>query len=129
MSYGFALALQAALFAKLSSVLSVPVFDALPAGELPVTYVLIGAEDVRDASDASGRGAEHRLRLSIITSLPGFAEAKAVAVAISGAFEGGLPALSVGRLVGLGFLRAEARRLDTKGLRQIDLIYRARTSD
>lgn len=129
MSYGFALALQAALFSQLSEALDVPVFDALPAGELPATYVLIGAEEVRDASDGSGRGAEHRLRLSIITSLPGFAEAKGVAVAISAAFEGVLPALSVGRLVALGFLRAEAKRLESKGLRQIDLIYRARTCD
>ena len=40
-------------------------------------------EEVRDASDRSGDGAEHRLVVSVISDATGFLEAKTVAVAVS----------------------------------------------
>lgn len=126
MSYAGGAALQEALYDCLSAALAVPVFDAIPSGVAPITYVLIGPEQVRDASDQSGEGAEHRLMVSVVSRAPGFAEAKAVAVAVSDALTGASLALSRGALVGIWFLRAEAKRLDNGAIRRVDLSFRAR---
>lgn len=129
MSYAGAAALQAAIYARLTdwpALAGVPVLDAVPGGQAPETYVLIGPEEVRDASDGSGGGAEHRLVLSVVSRAAGFAAAKGVAVAISDALEDAGPGLARGRLAGLWFLRARAQRLDNGALRRIDLTYRAR---
>lgn len=129
MSYGSAAALQAAVYAHLSDLLAVPVLDVVPAGTAPETYVLIGPEEVRDAGDGSGGGAEHRLVLSVVSRAAGFAEGKSVAGAISDALVGAGLTLARGRLVGLWFLRAQARRLENGNLRRVDLTFRARIAD
>jgi len=140
MSYAVAEALQGAIFARLSgdaalgALVGGAVHDAIPPGTPPGTFVLIGPEDVRDASDMSGAGAEHRLTISVITTATGFQSAKAVAVAVGDALAAPLPALARGRLVGLWFQRAVARRAGagTQGsaeVRRIDLTYRARVED
>lgn len=132
MSYGAAAALQAAVFQKLvalPALAGVPVHDAVPHGGGRGTWVLIGPEDVRDASDASGEGAEHRFTISVISDATGFLAAKRVAVAVSDALVGANLTLGRGRLVSLGFLRAAARRLASGGARRIDLIFRARVED
>lgn len=126
MSYGGAAALQAAVFERLMGSLEVPVYDAPPSGAAPETYVLLGPEQVRDASDRTGAGAEHRFLISVVSRAAGFAEAKGVAVAVSDALTGASLALSRGGLVGLWFLRAEARRLENGALRRVDLSFRAR---
>lgn len=129
MSYAGAAALQAAVFARLSGwggLAGVPVFDAMPAGGGAGTFVLLGPEEARDASDRTGDGAEHRLVISVISDATGFLAAKTVAVAISDALAGAELVLSVGRLVGLEFQRALARRLEDGGVRRIDLTFRAR---
>ncbi|WP_323040950.1 DUF3168 domain-containing protein [Gemmobacter sp.] len=129
MSYAAAAALQAAIYDRLAgwpALAGVPVLDAVPAGQAPETYVLIGPEEAREAADGSGGGAEHRLVLSVVSRAQGFAAAKGVAVAISDALEDAAPAMARGRLVGLWFLRARALRLDNGALRRIDLTYRAR---
>ena len=63
MSYGASSALQSAVFQKLTSdptlsgLVGTDIFDALPNGTLPETYVLLGGEVVVDASDGTGDGA------------------------------------------------------------------------
>ncbi len=132
MSYGVAAALQAAVFQRLAgfpALAGVPVFDAAPPGAGTGTFVLIGPEDVVDASDKTGKGAEHRLQISVISDAAGFLAAKAVAVAISDALVDAALTPSRGVLVSLGFIKAVARRLDEGGTRRIDLTFRARVDD
>lgn len=129
MSYASAAALQVAIHERLAGALAVPVLDAVPAGVAPETYVLLGPEDVRDAADRSGAGAEHRLVLAVVSRAAGFADAKAVAAELSDALLGAPLVLGRGRVVGLWFQRATARRLDGGGRRRIDLVFRARVTD
>ena len=135
MSYAVSGALQAAVFAALSgdSVLGAlvgsAIYDAVPAGSVPDLYVRLGAETVREASDGSGAGAVHSLTVSVITTNPGFASAKAAATAVSDVLHGANLALARGRLVSMQFERATARRIDAASARQIDLRFRARVSD
>lgn len=133
MSYGGAAALQAAIYQRLlahdplTALVGTAIHDAVPPGQAPGTYVLIGPEEVRDASDRSGPGAEHMLTVSVMTGRAGFAEAKAAAVAVSDALAGAELVLARGRLVGLWFVRAKAARAGGEGgARRIEMTFRAR---
>lgn len=129
MSYAAAAALQSAVFQRLTGwpdLVGVMVLDAVPAGGGAGTFVLLGPEEVRDASDLSGDGAEHRLVVSVISDATGFLAAKSVAVAVSEALAGAELPLAVGRLVGIEFQKAVARRLEDGVVRRIDLTFRAR---
>ncbi|MDP3862577.1 MAG: DUF3168 domain-containing protein [Phaeovulum sp.] len=132
MSYAIAEALQAAVYqrlrasSELDALIGDAIFDAVPPGTQAGTYVSLGPEDVRDASDATGAGAEHDFVVSVITDAAGFQTAKAVAAAVSDALVGASLLLSRGRLVGLWFLRARARRVEAGETRRIDLSFRAR---
>lgn len=128
MSYAAAAALQAAIFTRLQAhpgLVGVPVVDALPPGG-GALFVLIGPEEAREASDKTGAGAEHRLVISVISDGAGFLQAKQAAVAVAEALEGVPPALPVGRVVSLQFVKAVARRLDDGAARRIDLTFRVR---
>ena len=133
MSYAVSAALQAAIYARLSSdaalagLVGTAIYDAPPAGRLPPLWVSLGAEEARDASDVTGSGAEHRLLVSVVGEATGFAQAKDAAAAISDALHGAALPLARGRLVGLRFLRARARQSGTG--RRIDMTFRARTQD
>lgn len=132
MSYGQAAALQAAVYQHLSALpelADTPVVDAIPKGQGGGSFVLIGSEEVRDLSDASGSGAEHRFTVSVISEAAGFNAAKDMAVAISDALNTAALELSRGRLVGLWFQRATARRRDDGRVRRIDMTFRARVED
>lgn len=136
MSYGVASALQQAVYQRLladpgvTAVVGAGVYDALPPGPVPRTYVSLGPEDVRDRSDAEAAGALHRFTISVISEAAGFAEAKAAAGAVGDALLNTPLALSRGRLVGLWFERASARRSGSAGqVRRIDLRFRARVED
>lgn len=135
MSYAISSALQAAVFlhlqadATVSSLVGGAIFDELPSGTIPSTYVSLGAETVLDRSDQSGAGAEHRLTISVMSEASGFAAAKAVAVAISDALSGDDLTLARGRLVFMKFDRATARREGSGNARRIDLRFRARVED
>jgi hypothetical protein len=128
-------ALQAAIYAALTAdpvldgLLGGAIYDAVPAGALPPTYVSLGLEQVRDASDQTGDGALHRVDVSVITTEPGFAGAKAVAAAVSDALHGADLALNRGRLVYLRFDRAQALRIDDRSGREIRLRFSARVED
>jgi hypothetical protein len=64
--------------------------------------------------------------VSVVSSAAGFQAAKAVAVAVSDSLVDAELVLARGRLVGLRFVRAVARRLDEGRARRIDLTFRAR---
>ncbi|MBL4918282.1 DUF3168 domain-containing protein [Szabonella alba] len=132
MTYGMAAALQVAVYQQLTAapgLAGVAVLDAMPEGGPGGSFVLIGPEEVRDASDGSGAGAEHRLMISVISDAAGFQSAKQIAVAVSDALDQAPLDLDRGRLVSLAFLRARARRLRDGAVRRIDLTFRARVQD
>jgi hypothetical protein len=130
MSYAMTAALQAALYAALAgddtvaSLSGGAIHDALPPGPLPPIYLLLGPERARDASDKTGAGAVHDVPITVVSTGAGFADAKALAAAVSDALAGADLALARGRLVSLAFLRARARVTD--GGREIELWFRAR---
>lgn len=135
MSYAVSGALQSAVFAALTSnvalnaVLGNAIYDAVPAGNVPDIYVRLGSETVREASDGTGVGAVHFPTVSVITTSPGFASAKAAAAAVSDALHEADLTLARGDLISLRFEQATARRIDAASARQIDLRFRARVSD
>lgn len=132
MSYGIAQALQAAIYQRLAAapgLAGVPVADALPKGQGAGTFLLIGPEEVTDQSDKTGRGADHRFTVSVISDAAGFQAAKAVAVVVSDTLVDAQMTLSRGRLVGLHFVKAVARRLVEGKARRIDLTFRARVEE
>lgn len=130
MSYGVAAALQAAVYQRLVAALpGVAVHDALPFGTAPGTFVLLGPEEALDASDGSGAGALHRFTVSVISDATGFLQAKGLAVQISDALVDAGLVLARGRLVSLGFEKAQARRLEAGAARRIDLRFAARVED
>ncbi|GAB4384041.1 MAG: DUF3168 domain-containing protein [Albidovulum sp.] len=101
----------------------------MPPGTVTGTYVSIGPEDVRDASDQVGRGAFHEFTVSVVTDQAGFQQAKEVAAAVSDSLAGAALPLARGRLVGLWFVKARARRVEKADMRRIDLTFRARVED
>jgi hypothetical protein len=135
MTYAVSAALQRAVFARLagdpalSALVGASIFDAVPVGTLPETFVSLGSERVRDASDGTADGALHRIDVSVRTQLPGFADAKAIAVAVSDALHNADLSLERGRLVYLRFLRAEALRVNQGAGREIRMQFGARVDD
>ncbi|MBC57807.1 MAG: hypothetical protein CL814_12840 [Confluentimicrobium sp.] len=135
MSYGVSAALQAAVYqhlladAALGALVGGAIYDAVRPGVLPVTYVSLGQEDVRDRSDKTGKGALHIFTVSVVSSTAGFAGAKAVAAALSDALIDAPLTLARGVLVSLTFDRARARRAGDGDMRRIDLTFRARVDD
>lgn len=128
MSYAASAALQAALYAYLTdlpALQAVPIYDQVPS-QAAGTFVLIGPEEVLDASDKSGAGARHRFSLSVITDGAGFADAKEMAVALSDALESANFSLTRGHLVSLQFEKAIAKRIGEGAVRRIDLTFVAR---
>ncbi|MCA0272690.1 MAG: DUF3168 domain-containing protein [Proteobacteria bacterium] len=132
MSYSVGAALQAAVYQKLvadtalEALVAGAIYDSVPPGTVTGTYVSLGPEDVRDASDQVGRGAVHEFTVSVVTDQAGFQSAKAVASAVSDALTDADLVLARGRLVGLWFLSARARRVEKADIRRIDLTFRAR---
>ena len=135
MSFAGSGPLQAAVYdaltgsTALAAVVGGAVYDAVPAGSLPPIHVRLGSETATDASDNAGGGALHRFTVSVVSTQPGFANAKAAGAAISDALHGAELSLIRGRLVSLRFERARARRTDSGATRQIDLRFAARVQD
>ncbi|MBB96446.1 MAG: hypothetical protein CML68_17855 [Rhodobacteraceae bacterium] len=136
MSYGMAAALQKAVYELLvtdpglTALIADRVYDAMPAGPVAGTFVSIGPEDVRDSSDVTGAGAVHRFTVSVVSEDDGFAAIKTVAAAVDDALKDAAPSLDRGRLVGLWFERASAKRTgQAERIRRIDLRFRARVED
>jgi hypothetical protein len=135
MSYGMSSALQQAVFQRLQgdsalvALVGADIFDAAPPGVVPETYVSIGPEDVKDASDKTGVGAIHEFTVSVVSEAAGFRTAKDAAAAVSDALVDAALVLTRGRLVSLNFMRARAKRVQDADTRRIDLRFRARVED
>ena len=135
MTYAIAAALQKAVFERLQADAGVTglvadaIYDAIPPGIVGGTYVSLGPEDVRDASDDTGYGAWHEITVSVVTDEAGFSGAKQVATAVSDALVDAPLTLDRGHLVALNFYRARARRVQDADVRRIDLRFRARVQD
>jgi hypothetical protein len=128
MSYAAAAALQAAIYAHLTSapeMVGVDIFDAVPPSGTG-TFVLLGPERVVDQSDASGAGAEHRIVISVIADTEGFLAVKTIAVTRADLLGDAALTLARGTLIALQFLRADAKRSRDGNLRRIDMTFRAR---
>lgn len=132
MSYALSAALQAAVYQhlladpELSALIGGAIYDEVPVGSTPPTYVSLGDESVRERSDMTGEGAEHRFTVSVISAAAGFRAAKDVAGAVADALQDAGLSVPQGHVVGVRFLRARARRVGTDNLRRIDLTFRAR---
>lgn len=135
MSYGVSSALQAAVYqhlaadTALAALVGTAIYDALPGGNLPSTYVTLGPESVRERSDKTGTGALHSLTISVVTDTAGFQSAKDVAAAISDALDSADLSLTRGVLIYMNFDRAVARLEGTGTQRRIDLRFNARVQD
>lgn len=135
MSYGVSAALQEAVFEQLATdpglgaIVGGAIYDAVPQGTLPPIYVVLGAEQVTDLSDKTGRGARHELTISVITDQAGFAQAKAAAGAVSDSLSDVSLTLTRGRLVAMNFYKASAARIGGGAQRQIDVTFRAIVED
>lgn len=135
MSYAMSEALQVAIFETLSANAAVTalvggaIYDAMPAGTIPETYVVFGDEEVRDMSDVTGAGAVHNVVISVVTTQAGFRKGKALAAAISDAVNDAALTLTRGRCVGISFSKARAVRAGKGGQRRIDLTFRARVAE
>ena len=135
MSYGVSAALQTGVYqllsndATLTGLVGTAIYDALPSGTLPGTFVSLGPEIARDRSDKTGGGASHYFTISVVTDDAGFHAAKGVAAAINDALVDASMTLSRGNLVGLYFDRATASREGTGLVRRIDLRFHARVQD
>ena len=135
MSYAASVALQGAVYqtlrgnAALNTLIGDAVYDAMPVAAPGGTYVSLGPEEVRDAGDMTASGSSHDFVISVLSGADeanGFGEVKAVAVAVTDALEGAALDLARGRMVGMWFQRARARRVENGAGRRIDLTFRAR---
>ncbi|UXU74974.1 MULTISPECIES: DUF3168 domain-containing protein [unclassified Paracoccus (in: a-proteobacteria)] len=135
MSYAATVALQAAVYERLcgdtelSALVGDAIYDAMPVQAPPGPYVSLGPEEVRDAGDITAGGAVHEFVVSVLSEgsdSSGFHALKAAAAAVSDALDGADIALAQGRLVGMWFLRAKARRTGNGTGRRVDLTFRAR---
>lgn len=135
MSYALAGALQAAIYQKLvgnavlQTLVGDAIYDAVPSGVLPSTYVTLGPENAVARADRSSAATRHDFVISVVTDADGFQAIKDVAAAISDALVDAPLVLSRGSLSTLDFLRAKARRTSTGQMRQVDLWFRARLED
>lgn len=115
--------------AALQAIVGAEIHDGRPAGPVPDLFVTLGPEEVRDRSDKTRRGAEHRFEVMVVTTRDGFQDAKAAAAAIGDALDEARPVLTRGRVVSLHFLRARARRLRAGQTRAIEMTFRAIVED
>lgn len=135
MSYGVSASLQTAVYqalvsdSALGALVGSDIYDAIPTGTLPLLYVALGPELVKDRSDKLGGGAMHEFTVSVVTENAGFATAKQAAAAVSDALVDADLTLTRGTLITLNFFRAKAVRVGTADQRRIDLTFQAIVQD
>ncbi|MDD9716578.1 DUF3168 domain-containing protein [Dinoroseobacter sp. PD6] len=135
MSYALSGILQRAIYqhlvgdAVLQSLVGDAIYDAVPTGVLPTTYITLGPENAVARADRSSAATRHDFVISVHTEKDGFQAIKEVAGAISDALVDAPLSLSRGSLSTLEFLRAKARRSSNSQMRQVDLWFRARIED
>jgi hypothetical protein len=133
-SYAFAAALQAAVYARLAGdpALAALVGDAihdapLERGAEPAAteLVTLGEERARANDTKTSRGAIHDFTVAVHSGRDGFASAKRVAGAACAALLDAPLALAAGRLVALRFVSARADRGAAPEKRRVSLRFRA----
>ena len=135
MTYALAPKLQKAVYqalvadTALKARIGDAIYDAVPAGQTPSTYISLGPEDVRDWSDKSAFGARHDFTISVVTEAAGFQFAKSIAADVADALADASLPLERGTLVSLTFRRGRAVRLEDGAIRRIDLSFRALVAD
>ncbi|MDO5604287.1 MAG: DUF3168 domain-containing protein [Paracoccus sp. (in: a-proteobacteria)] len=134
MSYRAAAALQAAVYdclcadVVLGDLVGDAIFDAAPVTQPAGVHVALGPEEVRAARDTGGAVSRHDFVVSVMAGHEagaGFAAVKQAAGAVSAALEQADLATDAGRVAGLWFLRARARRMENGVARRVDLTFRA----
>lgn len=104
------LALQMALYEKLSASLSAPVFDAVPEGT-PYPYVTLDYEVTDNTTPISGKKRENRLfYLSVWSNYQGQAEVKRINGEIAEALDEVALSLGTGTAVSVRVVRTETNR-------------------
>lgn len=135
MSYAASVALQSAVYLRLrddealTALVGDAIYDAMPVEAPCGVYVSLGPEDVREAGDITGDGSRHDFIVSVLSGTDetgGFAAVKSAAVAVCEALERNDLVLEQGKLAGLWFRRAKARRVENGAARRVDLTFRAR---
>lgn len=110
-----AIPLQAALYARLTAELTVPVYDAVPMGT-PCPYVTIDSEQASNSSPISGRKrADRMLYLSVWSDYQGQAEVKRINAEIADALDARPLSLSDGRAASVRVERMSTNR-DADGI-------------
>jgi len=134
MSYGASDGLQRAIYARLSgdaaltALVGSGVFDAedLPSSTNPAeTYVVIGAERVRDNGSATHAGAVHDFTVAVHSVAEGFSKAKQVAAAVGEALTGSALSVADANLICLRFVSARAERTRLPQRRRITMRFQA----
>lgn len=104
------IALQKAIYEKLSASLSAPVFDDVP-DDTPFPYVTLDYEVTDNTTPISGRKRENRLfYLSVWSDYQGQAEVKRINGEIADALDDVALPLSTGTAVSVRVLRTETNR-------------------
>ncbi|MBA4491393.1 DUF3168 domain-containing protein [Paracoccus sp. S1E-3] len=134
MSYQASVALQGAVYLALrtdpalSALVGDAVYDAMPVAAPSGVYVSLGPEEVVDLSDSGGAAARHDFVVSVLAGTDetaGFRAVKEAAMAVSAALESTDLVTDTGRIAGLWFLRARAKRVQNGAERRVDLTFRA----
>ena len=134
MSYAATAALQAAVYEALRGsqplhdLVGDAIYDAMPVAAPSGVYVSLGPEEVVDLSDSGGAAARHDFVVSVLAGTDeaaGFRAVKEAAVAVSAALEGADLVTDTGRIAGLWFMRARAKRVENGAERRVDLTFRA----
>ncbi len=116
--------------AALGELVGDAVYDAMPvSAPAPGSMSRWGPRMSRDAGDMTGAAARHDFVISVLSGTEngaGFGGGKAVAGAVAAALDDAPLALDRGRVAGLSFLRARARRTDQGSGRRVDMTFRAR---
>lgn len=103
-------ALQAAIYQRLTSQISVPVFDSVPQGT-PYPYVTIDSLKSDDRSPIFGQKRDLRmLYLSVWSDYPGQAEVHRINAEVAAALHQAHLPLATGRAVSIRIIRTESDR-------------------
>ncbi|MEO0343565.1 MAG: DUF3168 domain-containing protein [Pseudomonadota bacterium] len=99
------------------------VYDAAPQGGLPDLAVMIGAEEVLDASDILASARLHRAEIELVGRGAGFSTMKNAADAIRACLESDTGPAGDGAITRVRFHRAQSLRETSDGLRRIRMRF------
>lgn len=109
--------------AAVTALVGTAIYDTSPTGVLPDISVLIGAEEVIDASDKSASARLHRIEIEVVARTSGFALAKDVAQAVKSALQGASGPAGSGQVTRVQFKRSAAFRETDEGTRRVRLRF------